>query len=80
MQHGVYKVKSRRKKRDRVSEDYITINPKRKLNTERPYLYIRDSLMLLADEVNDEVVNGERGSHTDIKLTRFVCPRCHMFC
>ena len=36
------------------------------MNTERPYLYIRDSLILLADEVNDEVVNEERASHTDI--------------
>ena len=35
------------------------------MNTGRPYLYIRDSLILLA-EVNDEVVNGERASHTDI--------------
>ena len=48
------------------------------MNTERPYIYIRDSLMLLADEVNNEVVNGERASHTNIKLTRFVCPRCHV--
>ena len=46
------------------------------MNTERPYLYIRDSLIVLADEVNDE---GERASHTDIQLTRFVCPRCHVF-
>ena len=36
------------------------------MNTERPYLYIRDSLILLVDEVNNEVVNGERASHMDI--------------
>ena len=82
MQHGVYKVRSRREKRDRISKYHITRKHREKQSTQnaRIYIYnIRDSPILLADEVNDEVVNGERASHTDIKLTRFVCPRSHMF-
>ena len=35
--------------------------------------------MLLADEVKNEVMDGERASHTEMRLTRFVCPRCHMY-
>ena len=40
MQHGVYKVRSRRENKDRVSEDHIMINHRKENSTQNARIYI----------------------------------------